>query len=523
VFSGPHRDAPVVAFDRPVVNDNLALGLALTDDPDMSRVFSLPKAMRAQVSGYAVPMNGTPLERLLEEVAPPPSGGLRATASSWLGSLPRFRPENLVDDAGSPWIAEVGDTHPSVDLSWPRKVSVSAVSLALASQASRPTEITITSPAGSRRDLKVPKEGGLISFRPLVTNNLRVGLVKVAPKRTFSSAAPDEFTVPVGLSAVSIPALDTRPVPAPGPDQPVHLGCGQGPTAVFDGTTYQTSVRGTVGDLIDFKPLRFTACGPYGVVPLAAGTQTFSAGKSSAPFEITSLIAQEPTAGSPAPAPARRTAKIVQWNTETRTMSVSAGPATYLVVSQNYNAGWVATLGSQTLEPVRIDGWQQGYVVPAGKAGTVTMVMAPDRLFRLFLALGAAFLIGLFLLAILRDRKASPGPTVSRRMPSRWLLMAGALVVLGLVVGPLALVAVPLVLAARRWGTGLMAVIAFAAFTTAGALAAWQPAALQAASAGAFGLPAQVCSGIALAAVLSALVAGAGWPGSEGVAVTPEL
>ena len=65
--------------------------------------------------------------------------------------------------------------------------------------------------------------------------------------------------------------------------------------------------------------------------------------------------------------PTARTAKIERWNTENRTLALSAGPATYLVVAQNYNVGWVAKLGSQTLKPVRIDGWQQGYAVPAGR------------------------------------------------------------------------------------------------------------------------------------------------------------
>ena len=54
-----------------------------------------------------------------------------------------------------------------------------------------------------------------------------------------------------------------------------------------------------------------------------------------------------------------------------------------------------------------------------------------------------------------------------------------------------------------------MAIIAFVAFAAAGVEATWQAAAVRDASAGAFGLPAQLLSGIALAAVLSTLVAGA--------------
>ena len=57
-------------------------------------------------------------------------------------------------------------------------------------------------------------------------------------------------------------------------------------------------------------------------------------------------------------------------------------------------------------------------------------------------------------------------------MPSRWVLFAGALVVLGLIAGPLALVAVPLVLIGRKWGRATLAVTAFVAFLVAGVAAA---------------------------------------------------
>ena len=202
-FSARQRHTPVIVFNRPVVNENLALGLAATDDSNMARIFTVPKAMNANVSGYLVPLNGTSLEHLLQEVAPQPLGSLTATASSWLGSLPRYRAENMVDDASSPWIAEVGDKHPSIDLTWQGTFRVASITLDLASQASRPTAISITSPNGTRHDLPVPKNGGRISFAPLMTNTLRVTFVHIASRRTFSSAAVNTFEVPVGLSRVT--------------------------------------------------------------------------------------------------------------------------------------------------------------------------------------------------------------------------------------------------------------------------------------------------------------------------------
>jgi arabinofuranan 3-O-arabinosyltransferase len=78
--------------------------------------------------------------------------------------------------------------------------------------------------------------------------------------------------------------------------------------------------------------------------------------------------------------------------------------------------------------------------------------------------------------------------------------------VLVVISGPLALVGIPLVLAARRWGDGLMAGTAFVAFAAAGGIAAWDPARFGSVGAGAFSPAAQIVSVVALAAVLSSTV-----------------
>jgi arabinofuranan 3-O-arabinosyltransferase len=178
-----------------------------------------------------------------------------------------------------------------------------------------------------------------------------------------------------------------------------------------------------------------------------------------------------------------------------------------LVVSQNYNVGWVAKIGDVTLKPVRIDGWQQGYIIPANKSGTVHMVMQPDSLFRKLLLLGALLLLLLLVLAVLPPRReVQLEPSEPRTIRSSWLLFAGAIIALALVAGPLALVLVPMVLIARQWGKEVVAVIAFAAFFIAGVAAAWNPAILNAAGADAFDRQTQIASVIALAAVLAALL-----------------
>ncbi len=88
----------------------------------------------------------------------------------------------------------------------------------------------------------------------------------------------------------------------------------------------------------------------------------------------------------------------------------------------------------------------------------------------------------------------------------RWILGLAAGLIAVSMGGRLAVVLVPLLLGARRWGSRAMAVVAGAAFTAAGALVAWDPSAVPGAHQGAFGGPAQAASAVALCAVLSAVV-----------------
>jgi arabinofuranan 3-O-arabinosyltransferase len=336
---------------------------------------------------------------------------------------------------------------------------------------------------------------------------LEVQVLSAVQEVTVAPESGVQSPLPIGLSRIAIPALDAPVAPPLNTNAPVTFPCGQGPPIQIDGKSIPTALSGTLGDLVDLKPMRLVACPSLdGEVSLTPGTHSFAAANVYRPFEVTSVSIHVADAVTLA-TPRARTASIQSWSAESRSLKVSAGPKTYLAVAQNYNAGWTATLGAQTLTPIRLDGWQQGYVLPAGSAGVVKMVMTPDGIFRLLLALGAALLVALLALALLPGRrKVNEDASASRAMPSRWVLFVGALVVLGLIAGPLALVAVPLVLIGRKWGRVTLALTAFIAFLVAGVAAAWDPAVNGSTGAGAFSPLAQIASVIALAAVLCVVV-----------------
>lgn len=503
-FSGPGRQAPEVILSSPVNNPNIDLGQSEDLDPDMARLVTLPKAMRAQLSGTVTPQPGPALEGIIEQVAPSP-GPILVSASSWLGNLPQFRPENLVERSSTPWIAGLGDPAPSVSVAWGKPVLVSSLELTLAPDASPPTEISISNGAETRI-ADVPKGGGLITFPGLSTNQLTIRFLHVDTRTAVVPSTGTLTDLPVGLSALRVPAVTSTLATTPASSTRLLLPCGSGPTLMVDGKTYATAVGGTVADLVDLRAMEFAPCTPGRMVALAAGRHTFLVKEAASAFRGTSLVLRSATATT-GPATEARRATLTHWAADGRTVAVSAGPATYLEVAQNYSAGWKATFDGQPLQSIRLDGWQQGYLVPAGRAGTVTLSMASDQSFRALLLLGALLLGALCILAIVRGGRIAAPVAGARPLPRRGVLMVASAFVLLLVAGWWALVAVPLYLIARRWGPGAMAVIAFVSFIAAGVAAALHPGSQPALHTGAFGYPAQIASEIGLAAVLCALMA----------------
>ena len=89
---------------------------------------------------------------------------------------------------------------------------------------------------------------------------------------------------------------------------------------------------------------------------------------------------------------------------------------------ENFNDGWVAEVDGEELTPVRVDGWQQGWVLPAGEQVTVELRYRPEATYDVILPFGlvvsGAFLLGALAIALiglvarLRGRRPEPAPDV---------------------------------------------------------------------------------------------------------------
>ena len=509
-FSGAARAQPIVSINDPVTNPNLDFNGPIATVEPVARKIVLPKAMSATISGTAVPTPGARLEELLKTLAPPTQQAVQISASSWLRALPKFRPDNLLEKSSTPWIAGLSDRSPSLTLRWNGNRSVNSISLGLSREASRPTEVTITSPEGTRK-AAVPKGGGIVSFAPMTTDTLTVRFTAVSTRRsaiptgpqTVGLPTPSKIQLPVGLSSLRVPALGSLAASSPSLSTKVVLTCGTGPVVQADNTSVPTQVTGTLGNLINLQPMDIRSCGPPSTT-LAAGQNVISFPSASA-FRVTSLLVRQPQS-STAQRNQTRSVHVVSWTPGKRTLRLGAGPATYIQVAQNFNVGWVATLDGRTLSPVRLSGWEQGWIVPAGVSGVMTMNFKPDQTYRAALLIGGLFLLALFILALAKGNRFRNTPSGPRKQLPTIALVGAAAIGVFCIGGVLVFLLLPLVAITYRWGSSVMAAIAGVSFTVAGVIVAFHPHAIDALAAKSIGAPVEICAVTAFCAVISSVI-----------------
>ena len=136
------------------------------------------------------------------------------------------------------------------------------------------------------------------------------------------------------------------------------------------------------------------------------------------------------------------------WGPDRREVQAPPSATTrVLVIPESINPGWVArTSTGARLTPVAINGWQQGWVVPAGDKSTITLTFASNSLYRAGLAVGLSLLPLLALLALWHTRRRrDDDPPAQPWQPGAWAAVAavaaGALIagVAGVVVTAAAL------------------------------------------------------------------------------------
>jgi arabinofuranan 3-O-arabinosyltransferase len=497
-------------------------GLSSTGtEAGLHRRFSTSAAGTYEVKASAVPVPGEDLDRLLYDVAPDQRSRIIATADSTADFGVGLSARNLTDgDLTTAWIA--GD-RPTIHLRWPDKRPVGEVVLAPAGGlSSRPAEVHISSPDGAT--VAGADENGVVRFDPITTDRLDITITQTAPLTLHNPVADEDLQLPVGLTEAYLPALDRYRTPQPRGSRTFSLPCGQGPVLAVDGELYQTSVKGTVRDLTERRAVSVTLCQEGRADPsleLTSGTHRVEAGDAGplTPTDVTLTrgTVTEPTA-------AARELRIRDWLGDRREVTVGSGAASYLTTYENYNDGWKATLGGKELTPVRLDGWQQGWRIPAGAGGTVKLSYEPAKTYEGGLIGSGVALVVLLGLALWRRRAPNPDePQPTPPPPGLWLGTV-ALTLVGVVIaGWFALLVPALALLAYR-RHALLVPIAFVALAGAGIAAATGAGEPVMAGEGAFGRAAQLLALIGLFAGLVSVRESGGAPDGPGsTAVMPPV
>lgn len=279
----------------------------------------------------------------------------------------------------------------------------------------RPTMIAVDLGDGPQvRRLSGKPGAETVELKPRVTDTVTVSVLDWNDIIDRTSLGFDQLKPP-GLADVA--ALDGHGAPIAAADaaknraRTVSLPCGQGPIIGVAGQFVQTSVHTTVGALLHGDPIPAQPC-RTDPIPLPAGQQEVVISPGST-FVVDGAVLRTPDAAEPATA-TTTPAATGRWTSDHREINLTKSPVSrVLVVPESVNPGWTArTAQGLELRPVTVNGWQQGWVVPPGTTGTVTLSFDSNTLYRIGLAGGLALLPVLALLALLPVRRRDdPGPS----------------------------------------------------------------------------------------------------------------
>jgi arabinofuranan 3-O-arabinosyltransferase len=400
------------------------------DDLGLDRTFVLGQATDYRGQVTATPRPGGALDRLITRSAEP---SVQVTASSQAVAAPLAGPQTTVDGRmGTGWVADPGDPDPTLQLSWKSARTVDSLRLQLdpGLAATMPTQVVVGSGRGATT--ATVGDAGTVTFPLVKTDHLELHLRGGFGLRSTVLVGSDEAVqLGLGVSEISIPGV-TGAGSAGDEDAPIRFGCATGPQIVLDGTAYRTHGTTTVRQLRDLDPIPLNLCDAS--ISLSVGQHRLVADRTSDLLlsgVVLTRISYQPAAQS-VPTTTQR------WGVAHRTVMVPARPVdAVLVVHENASLGWRATLEGRELRRVVVDGWQQGYLVPAGARGTVHLEFTPDRTYRAALLVGGLLVLGLLAAVAWRSTgrakhwRAVPAPTRSGAL----LLPLAGVVAAGLLAG----------------------------------------------------------------------------------------
>ena len=289
----------------------------------------------------------------------------------------------------------------------------------------------VTVDLGTGTQARTVGRDGIVDLAPAVTDRIRLTVTETTDLIDVNSLGFAR-AAPVGISEVQILP---GPQPTPDDDRVIDIGCDAGIGLTVSGQVIGLSVRTTAGDLRAGRPVVATPCTSQ-PVSLPAGEQELSVNPGPA-FSVDQVSLPVTDRSDVGTSRASVPADVTDWSDTHRGVAVDAVDRDrILVVPESTNPGWQASLDGRELAPVVVNGWQQGWVVPAGAAGSIDLTYRFDSLYRWSLGLGLALTALLLLLAWWPRRTSDhphphPQPFTGPSLSESWLTGAAAVSWLG--------------------------------------------------------------------------------------------
>ena len=304
-------------------------------------------------------------------------------------------------------------TPPNLTLTLPARDEVTALRVTPSSSMlpAHPTLVAVDLGDGPQVR-RLSGEGGTqtVALRPRVTDTVKVSILDWENVIDRTALGFDQLKPP-GLAEIAMLDRQGQPIGAADAarnrERAVALPCGRGPIIAVAGQFVQTSIATTVGALLDGDPIPARPC-QAALIALPAGQQELLVSPGSA-FVVDGVQLVGPL-GRQLTSAATNPVQTGAWSADHREVDVPASQASrVLVVPESVNPGWTArTTDGTRLNPVTVNGWQQGWVVPAGTTGTVTLSFGSNAVYRAGIAGGLALLPLLALLALVPARRPPP-------------------------------------------------------------------------------------------------------------------
>lgn len=319
-------------------------------------------------------------------------------------------------DPRTAWSPGPGDSSPQITATFRTPVTVNGLRVQTRDRWTREnTAFVRVAVDGQERFGRLTRTGEL-SFDPVEGRTVSITFVREASGDHYASLEIEE---------VEVAGAEVSP-----PEQSFLSECGQGPDLTVNEVPVPTRVSSTREAALGFGVMGWVACAPVGFGYLPEDTLAVSGWEGATPSVVV-VSRDSASAGAPLDeheGPTSLTGLDRPGPTEVRGV-VADGPDRILVMTDNANPGWEATVDGVTLAPVTVDGFRQGFIVPEGVTGSLTIRFGPDAPYRAALLAGLCLALLLLPLTLLPDKRRVVLRAAERHMGQ--VLGAAATVVIG--------------------------------------------------------------------------------------------